>query len=152
MQDKIEEFDIRAPKFTLHALIFLTLFWAGGLIAASVFYFALGWEDKIGYYSIAGVCAFFLACCGPLYYIYFKEKFVFKNEVYTYVKPFKRAQSASVTDIASVKIKHGTMLAKVFFIGKYGNVLINFIDDGTAFLSGEFLNSLVQRNIPVENF
>lgn len=96
----------------------------------------------------AGVAALGLLCT----YVGFMEKFELKNGVFTYRKPCKRKQSASVKEIEKV-VKYGSnaaipVLSDIVFYGKDGKKLIHFYDDGTAFLGGKFELALIELKIP----
>jgi DNA polymerase-3 subunit delta' len=56
-------------------------------------------------------------------YIWYKEKFYFQNETFTYVKPFSKSQSAAVSQISRVEISTSGLI-RVTFIGKNGEKLL----------------------------
>ena len=101
----------------------------------------------INFWGYLLIPAIFMLLDGLGIYIYFRERFVFKNGIYKYVKPFKKSQSAYYEDIAYVEVKGKGMFMDVIFWGKDGTKLINFYDDGTSFRSGEFERSLKANNI-----
>lgn len=86
-------------------------------------------------------------------YICFMEKFELKDGVFSYRKPFKKKQSASVQNIDRVEIRSSKafipLLCDVIFYGKDGKKLIHFYDDGTAFRGGKFINALQELYIPI---
>lgn len=81
-------------------------------------------------------------------YIYHKEKFILKDKIFTYIKPFKKSQSASVEEIARVEII-GRGFMNIVFIGKNNEKLIHFYDDGTALKKRYLTTALMYYNIPL---
>jgi len=82
-------------------------------------------------------------------FVYFRERFIYKNGIYKYIKPFKKSQSAYYEDVEFVEVKGKGILIDVIFWGKDGTKLISFYDDGTAFRSGEFERSLIANKISI---
>lgn len=87
-----------------------------------------------------------IACLGI--YVYIKEKFILKNGVFTYIKVFKKAQSAPVDSIEEVIFHSNFLLVKVEFLNKKGESVISFLDDGTAYENIVFLDALTKLEIP----
>lgn len=85
------------------------------------------------------------------FYVYKKEKFIFKDGVFTYVKVFKTAQSAPAESISEVIFRKNILLVKVEFINKEGETAISFFDDGTIFENATFLDTLKKLEIPFRN-
>ena len=84
-------------------------------------------------------------------YCYKKEKFIFKDGVFTYIKVFKKTQSAPAESISEVIFRKNMLLVKVEFINKKGEPVISFLDDGTAFENVTFLDTLKKLEIPFKN-
>ena len=91
-------------------------------------------------------------------YAWVCEKLIYSNRVYSYYRAFGKNQSASVEEIASVKIltvyypvRYGGIQTKIriFFYGKAKNVLIKIIDDGTLSKNEIFLRSLKYNRIKI---
>ncbi len=88
--------------------------------------------------------------CG---YIGIMEKFELRDGVFSYRKPFKKGQSASIQEIDRVEVCGSKaffpLLVDVIFFDKDGKKLIHFYDDGTLFRGGKFLNALQELHIPI---
>ena len=90
-------------------------------------------------------------------YAWCRERLIYSRRAYTYYKAFGKAQSASVSEIVSVKIltvyylaKHGIRSKiRIFFYDKQKNVLIRIIDDGTLSKNEIFLKSLKYNRIKI---
>ena len=80
-------------------------------------------------------------------YAHKKEKFTFQDGVFTYVKVFGKAQSARVEDISCVELQRGSFF-KIVFYSRDKQILISFMDEGTAIRSGEFPKALDAFAIP----
>ena len=72
-----------------------------------------------------------------------------KGGVYTYVKPFKRAQSVSRTELKCVTIEQGFPSPRIVFFDHNDNKVIHFYDDGSAFAGNLFIDSLKAYDIPL---
>ena len=77
-----------------------------------------------------------------LIYVYYREAFTLKNGVYTYRKPFRGTQAAEARAVRTVIVESSGAFLRVTFWGENDQMLIRFLDDGTAFRSGEFEKSL----------
>lgn len=148
--EKIEGgFIIRAQKFVyyfgvcvfipcaLSALVCLIgVLFAGFTSSASAFMF---------------VMLMFMLIGALLIYTFFKEKFVFDGETFTYHRPFLKAKSAALGEIAFVKLQYSGAYINVFFVSPTGKTILKFLDDGTSFRTGEFLQALAKHNIPLSS-
>ena len=101
-------------------------------------------------FTVSYVFLFFSVLGAVGIYVYIKEKFTLKDGVYFYSKPFLKSQTARAVDIHYLKIETTGKLLKVELFDKEGRKLINFLDDGTAFKSGEFIESLAYYKIPIK--
>ena len=143
------EFCITAPKWQR---IFFYVFLAIGIAAViglTVFYFIDSSEPMIFLFALAvGFLFIGLAVLGL--YVAHKEKFIFKDKLFTYVKPFKKSQSAHIDDIARVEIRRGgAIVFEIVFIGKDGATLINFLDDGTSLRHNQLVRALMFYEIAI---
>ena len=145
---KIEKFLIKNPQWAFVSAIVLTVLSGFLCIVLSVM-FCLKIIDKVMFIAILSMCVF-LALIG-LFCIYGckKEKFIFENETFTYIKVFKKTQSAKLEDIEKVEIDY-SLLIKVRMFDSQGKILLGFLDDGTAFADGNFVKVLKQRNVKVK--
>jgi hypothetical protein len=152
LQNIIESYDekdyflIRAPKWQLILFIVLLFLSLSGFISA-LFFLDLGKLDNGDFIPISIICGlfFFLGILGI--YVWNKELMKYENGILTYVKIFKKSQSAKVTDIKYFFIGNTGNMIKVVLIDEVGETLINFIDDGTAFRTGDFLGTLLKNGV-----
>lgn len=132
-----------------------------GLLVCGVCFVSLGLSGAI--YTIivsslgifsgtieAGALAFmfFAILGGFIIYVTKTEEFSLLDGVYTYVKPFKKNQSASVNDIYYVQIRGTKKFLNVKLFNEQDKPLLGFLDDGTAFRGGSFIDSLRKHGIP----
>ena len=150
--DNVCQFKIKSPRWTKILFLGFLVLCALFAVVITVLYFAGVfkdfWNEAAPFYLIA---IFPLPLVGFGLYAYKKEEFSLKDGVFTYVKVFRKAQSARVEQIDYVKITRPGLI-KVEFVGKDGKTLISFFDDGTSFgANNVFLNSLFALNIPVKH-
>lgn len=143
------DFEIKAPKWAGVFSWCLTVIGALCMLAGAVLMIpaipaALGLKLGLLIGGAAGVVFGAL-----LLHIYYKEKFTLKNGLFCYVKPFRKSQSANVSEINHVTLHTSGIMTHVRFYDEKGNVLISFLDDGTSFRSGEFINALSAFKIPI---
>lgn len=146
------DFTIKNP---LSARILSWILTAIGFVTVAVvtvLYFTISMDDAwfAGLEAIGGIFGVGGLLC---VYICFMEKFELKDGVFRYRKPFKKMQSACVEDVERVTVHDiGAPLlpiSTVIFYGKDGKKLINFLDDGTSFRGGQFINALQALNISI---
>jgi len=144
--DEKDYFLIRAPKWQLIFFIVILFLSLAGFITALVF-LDLGKLDSEDFIPICIICGlfFFLGILGI--YGWNKELMKYEMGILTYVKISKKSQSAKVTDIKYFYIGNTGNMIKVVLIDEVGNTLINFIDDGSAFRTGDFLGTLLKNGV-----
>lgn len=143
------EFTIKSPLwagiFSWAVLIIGIL----GLITGAVFMIPgipIAFEVKMCVLIGGGALILFGAL---MLYVYRKERFSLKDGVFDYIKPFKKSQSARASEINHIAVYASGMLVRVVFYDKDHETLISFLDDGTAFRSGEFERALEAYGIPI---
>lgn len=149
MNNNSYDFFIRSPKWQKNTFIGFFVFGVAGAIAVTILWLILKFDWGI----LAGAMLIFaisliLSLLGL--YVWHKEVFYFKNQIFTYIKPFKKSQSAELSQISRVEISHSGIL-RITFIGKNGEKLISFFDDGTSFRNNELVSALMHYNIPITN-
>ncbi len=144
--EKIEKFLIKNPQWVFVTSIMVAVIGVTISVVLTLL-LCLGMAHPV--FIVADCLSAVIALIG-LFCIYGckKEKFIFENETFTYVKIFKKTQSARLEDIDKVVIKY-SLISKVKMYDIQGNVLLNFIDDGTSFADGSFIKVLKQRNVKV---
>lgn len=142
------EFEIRSPRWAYIVMIFTVIL--GGIITvAGIICTIMQVAEEIFVLIFLGVFFLVLGLIGM--YAYKKECFMYKGKEYTYIKPFRKSQSAPVHEIDKVVVRTTQgVIMYVYFYDKDGKKLISFADDGTAFKSGEFEDSLEANNITLE--
>lgn len=144
--EKIEKFLIKNPLWTFIVSIILVVIGGAASVALTVFLcLNLLHLVFIVVDCLSAIFALF-GCFGI--YANIKEKFIFENETFTYVKVLKKAQSARLEDIDKVEIDY-SLLIKVRVCDSQGKILLSFLDDGTVFSDGNFIKVLKQRNVKV---
>ena len=141
------DFCIRNPKWHRNFFIGFLLFGIVGavIMIISWFIFRFDWGILVGSMIIFAIPLLI----SPLgLYIWYKEKFFFQNETFTYIKPFRKSQSATILQILRVEIA-ANAIPCVTFIGKNGEKLLSFLDDGTSFRNKRFIAALMHYNIPI---
>lgn len=142
------EFEIKSPKWSL---VLYSVLLSIGLIALIVLTILL-YLKILPWPCFAFIFVTLILIIPSIFciYAYYKEKFYFKDGTYGYIKPFKKSNFAKLSEIDHVEIrtKGESIFITVVFIGKNGNDLIKFLDDGTAFIDGLFIKSLEINNIP----
>lgn len=141
------DFCIKNPIWQRNIFIGFLIFGAVGAVVMTIFWliFQFDWGFLVG----AMIMFAFPILLSPLgLYIWYKEKFYFQNETFTYVKPFSKSQSAAVSQISRVEISTSGLI-RVTFIGKNGEKLLSFLDNGTSFRNNHFIAALMHYNIPV---
>ena len=147
MEEKAYEFCIKNPKWQRNTFWGFLAFGVLGAIVVTVLWLILRFDWGILLAALF-IFALFLIIAALGLYVWYKEKFVFKNGTFTYVKVFRKAQSANVEDLARVEITtRGIPL--VTFIGKDGQKLLSFRDDGTSFRKNKFMGALMHYDVPV---
>ena len=154
--DPNEEFEIRDPLWALWVCISAAV---GCSIVFFVF-FTLKTQEKISaetfYIGYIFLALALLAFVGV--YAWVSEKLIYSNRVYSYYRAFGKNQSATVEEIASVKIltvyyltRYGRINSKIriFFYDKDKGVLIKIIDDGTLSKNEIFLRSVKYNRIKI---
>ena len=141
------DFCITNPKWHKNTFIGFLVFGVVGAVVMTILWliFRFDWGILVGSMIIFAI-PLLISPFGL--YIYHKEKFYFENETFTYIKPFKKSQSATVSQILRVKISTNGF-TRVTFIGKNGEKLISFLDDGTSFRNNRFIAALMHYNIPI---
>ena len=141
------DFYTQNPKWQkIFFIVFLALSVAG-IVTMTILMFTIK-LDLQAFIALICIFAFFLLLSLLGVYVCIKEKFYFQNQTFTYVKPFKKSQSADVSQIARVELSFGSFI-KVDFIGKNGEKLISFLDNGTSFKNKYFEKALFYYNIPI---
>ncbi len=123
-----------AVVFIIPAIILLIMYMKDTAAENDYFEFAI----MFGFFSFLGIFGILA---------YYKEKLTYIDGVLTYVKVFKKAQSAKVTDIKYLYVGLRGNLFKVDMLDSLGNSLINFLDDGTAFRTPDLLGTLEQHGV-----
>ena len=147
MDNNTYEFYIKSPKW--HRNIFIVFFIIGVLgDIAMLIAWLISKFDWSNYWGILIVFTVFLVVSPLGLYVWCKEVFFLKNGVFTYVKPFKKSQSAELSQVSRVEISQSVYLC-ITFVGKNGEKLISFIDDGNLFRNNDFVANLMHCNIPI---
>lgn len=146
------DFEIKAPRWqrnffyvvgmiALAVMITLAVLYVNGKIFKDNLTDFLGWESLPAIFVISSLFGI---------YVWWREVFRFRDGVFTYVKPFKRSQTAKASEIAVVKTSiWGNRFLKVVFLNSNEEALISFLDDGAAFRNGKFQRALQWLNIPL---
>lgn len=152
MQDGINEFEIRAPKFALVFSAVLACLFAVALVLVSVLFFVYGAIEILTFTVSAIICFIFLILSSLCLCVYFKEKIILKDEVITYYTPFIKAQSLAVKDIGSVYIdvKSHHNFYGVLINNKNGCKVIEIRFSVLSKREAVFIKFLKQRQIPVQ--
>ena len=146
MNDEIiDKFVIKNPKWQFITFIILTVIAVAVCVTVSI---CLLFKviTTTNFVIILSIFSFLLLIGLFGIYVCVKEKFIFENEEFTYVKVFKKSQSIKIENLDKVVIDCSFILS-VKMYDKLGNVALNFIDDGTAFKNGLFIQVLKHRNI-----
>ncbi|MBQ7408876.1 MAG: hypothetical protein IJW13_06390 [Clostridia bacterium] len=98
--------------------------------------------------KVALILLLIAVCCAIMLYVYFAERFVFDGREFVYYLPFLKPRRALASEVKCVNLSRA-FFTKVIFVGSDGSTLMQFRDDGRAFLSGEFINKLKQLKIPL---
>ena len=154
--DSKEGFEIRGPLWAFWVCLLATV----GCFVTFFVFCHLKSQNKIsadtfsiGYIFLALAL---LASVGLYAWIY--EKLTYFDGVYKYYNAFGKDRSASVSEIASVKIltvyypiRYGGVQSKIriFFYDKDKGVLIKIIDDGTLSKNETFIKSLKYNRIKI---
>ncbi len=147
-ENTAEDFIIKAPIWAKYIFIGFTIV-SGSLVLAFTFLYMLKMCD-INYFIFSVIFLFTLLIGLFGVYAYIREKFVFKDQVFTYLKIFGKARSANVNEIKKVVIKYGNgILCKVIFYNLNNEKILWYRDDGTAFKDGLFMNACENNNILV---
>ena len=154
--DSQEGFEIREPLWAFWVCLLATV---GCFVTFFVFCY-LKAQNKISADTFFIGYIFFalalLASVGLYAWIY--EKLTYFDGVYKYYNAFGKDRSASVSEIASVKIltvyhptRYGGINSKIriFFYDKDKGVLIKIIDDGTLSKNETFIKSLKYNRIKI---
>ena len=153
--DYKDDFEIRDPLWALWTCLTGVV---GGIIVFFVFLCLKSRNIIYGETFFIGYIFLALSLLSALgVYAWCRERLIYSRRAYTYHKAFGKAQSASVSEIVSVKILTVYYLAKrgirskirIFFYDKQKNVLIKIIDDGTLSKNEIFLKSLKYNRIKI---
>ena len=147
MNNNSYDFCIQSPKWQRNTFFGFLIFGGVGPIVMTILWliFQFDWGILVGS-MILFAFPLFLAPLGL--YVWYKEKFLLKDGTFTYIKPFKNSQSAKVEDLLRVEISLAG-IPRVTFIGKNGEKLISFLDDGTCINKNVFVSSLMHYDIPI---
>ena len=81
-------------------------------------------------------------------YVCIREKFIFKNNVFTYIKPFGKTRSIKISDLKSIIFIYSEInnnpFVKVEFYNHNHIKCLWFLDDGTA-INGGYLQTVCKR-------
>ena len=141
------DFFIQSPKWQRNFFIGALILGVAGPIILTILWLALSFDWGI---LVGGLLVFIIPLIlGPLgLYVWHKETFSFQNGTFTYTKPFKKSQSATLAQIRRVEL-HTSGFLRILFIGKNEEVLISFLDDGTALAKNRLCAALMHHNIPI---
>lgn len=142
------DFVITNPRWVFNFFLVAGILSLIGITVFLVLFLVYNNNMDGGFVSMMVALGILLIICGLGVYICLTEKFILKDGVYFYNKPFKRNQSARVEDLAGVEIRACGRFVDVIFWGKSGKKLIHFYDDGTVFSKGLFELSLIKNGIP----
>ncbi len=138
-ESKSNEFNIKAPKGHLWFSVILSAVSLGGALALLLIQFN---DEQVWRYILAGILLLFVLIGLLGVYGWFREEFILIDGVYTYRSLFK-TKSCEAREIGKVILKRGNgVVFTVIFMDRNDEVLIKFLDEGTAFRSGEFNASL----------
>lgn len=167
--NRIEDFVIKGPRWTFYfALVGALTF----LVAAVtiILLYSLGVCAFLPFIISISIAAVFFVVFAFCLYSYSKEKFVFKDGVFTLVKAIGKPQSVKIDSLSCVNIypcgyvksknwsyvqmgygrNRGSI--KVEMIDKNNIIALQFTYYGTVFGTDLFGNVLVQSNICVKEF
>lgn len=147
--ENIYDFCTQNRKWQRNFFMVVLILGIVGILAMLIFWLIFKFEWGI---LVAVICILAFVCLISSLglYVWYKEKFYFKNETFTYIKPFKKSQSAVVSQILRVETSLTARgFLRVDFIGKNGEKLLSFLDDGTAFRNNYFERALFYYNIPI---
>ncbi|MBR2023153.1 MAG: hypothetical protein IJ996_01375 [Clostridia bacterium] len=146
MSENHYDFCIKSPKWQRNTFFGFLAFGGIGSIVITVLWLIFSFDWGIWLVALLGLSIPLLISVFGLY-VWYREKFCFENETFTYVKPFGKTQSAKISDVARVEMS-ATVFIRVTMIGKNGETLLFFHDDGTA-LRNAFTAVLMHYNIPL---
>lgn len=149
MENQVDEFVIKNPKWVFGLIIGLLIFELCGAVVLTVLYFmqviVLGvlWPFLMFIAVLLLPTAFLIYGC-------LKEKFIYKDETLTYIKIIKKKQSVKIEDLAYVTISCNLgIIMHVKMYDREGKIAISFLEDGTFMRNGLFMKLMGQKNIPV---
>ncbi len=146
IEDKNFDFCITNPKWQKIFFIVFTIIGISFDVGMCILFLCV--PTEVGnFLASLSVGAIFIILGVFGLYVCKKEKFVFKDGLFTYVKVFGKAQSARVEDISCVALLSSGFM-KIVFYGHDKKVLISFMDTGTAIKSGELSRALDAYAIP----
>lgn len=142
------DFIIKAPKWQLYLFAILTAICFIALFVLFVLCYFNVIDKNLLTFAILPGFILILSLIGL--YVVLIEQFSLIDGCFLYRKPFKKSQYASISDVNRIELKKATpALIKVVFYNFENQKLICFLDDGTAFKSGEFEKALKKYNIPI---
>ncbi len=148
MNEDSLDFCITAPKWQI-ITFFVGLFLGIALMIFAAVFYCINPTELENFFGILFIGFFFASLSTLGIYVGKKEKFIFENKSFTFIKAFKKSQSAKIEDISRVEIKLYGAILNVSVIGKDGLRVINFLDDGTSFKNNHFVCVLMHYDIPI---
>ena len=148
LKDETKEentFVIRAHKVAYYLGLCFCVTFLSGAIAA----FILASVSSSA--KVAGIVFLVMGALGGLIiYVYFSEKFIFNGQEFIYCRPIVKAKRALASEVKFVRIRVAGF-PRIEFFNNNGKKLMSFMDDGTAFRTGEFIKTLQKLNLPIAN-
>ena len=161
--NKIDNFVIRNPSWIFYLALAGLLICLSLAVTITVLY-CIGICKFLTFIIVISISCVFLIAFLICIFAYFKERFVFNQNTFTYVKTVGKPQSVNIENLSCVniypvyfsKVKnwsyvklHQKGFVTVEMIDKDSNVALKFTDNGVI-LSGDLFGTvLVQNNIIV---
>lgn len=140
MYDKNIEFEIRSALWQRIVMYVTAIIGVAGAIVTTPL-ICLDLIPGKNTWGIIIICGILAVIGGVGTYVALWEKFVLKDGVFIYRKPFRRTCRARIEDLAAVSVT-GVRLLSVEFLGRDGKEIFSVLDDGTMLRSGEFVRAL----------
>ena len=149
MEKSPYDFCITAPKWQMILFFVCLALGSVGAVVVTIVYL-LDSSQLAMFVSLLFVSLFFVVLSLLGIYAGKKEKFIFQEKVFTYIKPFKKSQSAHIDEIVRVELKGGSgAMLRVVFIDKEDKTLLSFLDDGTSLKGNKLFSALMYYDIPI---
>ncbi len=142
------EFTIKNAKWQRNTFFILIAIGLAASAVTFILWLALGfdWGILVGVLFIAAIE---VLVGGLGLFVWYREEFRLEQGVFTYVFAFRKRQSAALSDVARVEFSVAYAFPRVTFVGKNGERLLWFSDDGTSLKGNRLIGVLMHYNIPI---